>query len=117
MITITPKAEQQLKSLLKQKENEELGLRLFITEGGCSGLNYGMALTEPSEEDIVHEQNGIKLFVDPLSLMYIQGCEIDYDDALIGGGFKVNNPLATRTCACGQSFRTSTNRGRPGFCS
>lgn len=107
-ITLTPAAASKLQSLLEEKGAPESGLRIFISGGGCSGMQYGMAIeTEIRELDEVFESEGVKLVVDPNSLMYLVGAEVDYVDNLMGGGFAINNPNAISTCGCGHSFRSS----------
>ena len=90
-------------------------LRVFVSGGGCSGLSYGMTFAEgPELGDQIFEANGVKVVVDPGSSPYLDGAEIDYIDSLMGGGFRIENPNAVRTCACGSSFQTSAGeRGTP----
>jgi iron-sulfur cluster assembly protein len=107
-ITVTPAAATKLQSLLDDKGQADSGLRVFVSGGGCSGMQYGMAIeTEVRELDEVFESEGIKLIVDPNSLMYLAGSEVDYVDNMMGGGFAINNPNAISTCGCGHSFRSS----------
>ena len=108
MISFTTAAADKVKGLI-EKEKEGLpegGLRIYVQGGGCSGFRYGMALDEPTDDDEVFEQNGIKLIVDAMSLRYLEGAEVDYKEDLMGGGFAVNNPNAVTTCGCGHSFQT-----------
>jgi iron-sulfur cluster assembly protein len=107
-ITLLPAAANKLKSLLAERNLTNHGLRVFVSGGGCSGMQYGMAIEkEPSEFDTTFEQDGVKVFVDPTSMMYLAGSTIDYIDNLMGGGFRIENPNAVSTCGCGHSFRTS----------
>jgi iron-sulfur cluster assembly accessory protein len=107
MITLTDLAADQLRNLLQQKNLLEHGLRVFVQGGGCAGLQYGMAYEEkPEERDVVVEVKGVRLYVDPFSARYLEGACIDYQDTLAGTGFRVDNPKAIVTCACGTSFRT-----------
>jgi iron-sulfur cluster assembly protein len=107
MITLTPAAVNELKEILAKEERQDLGLRVFVSPGGCSGMSYGMTLEDHEEEgDLVIEQDGVRLFIDEFSINYLTGSEIDYVDSLIGGGFAVRNPNAVRTCGCGHSFDT-----------
>lgn len=107
-IEVTPAAADKLLDLLKEQEIADCGLRVFVSGGGCSGMQYGMAIeAETREFDEVFESSGIKLIVDPNSLMYLSGSRIDYVDNLMGGGFAIENPNAVSTCGCGHSFRTS----------
>jgi iron-sulfur cluster assembly protein len=93
MITVSDQAIGQLKQLLQQQESPDMGLRVYVTPGGCSGFNYGMGFDDaPANDDEVTEQEGIKVFVDPYSATYLDGAEIDYVDSLMGGGFTVHNP-------------------------
>jgi iron-sulfur cluster assembly protein len=81
------------------------GLRVGVKGGGCSGFQYQLAFDEQRESDIVFEDQGLKLLVDPTSLSYVDGSQIDYVDSLQGAGFQVNNPNVTAACGCGSSFR------------
>ena len=107
VVTLTPVALDKVRGILAQEEAAELGLRVFVRGGGCSGLSYGMALDERTEDDLVADYDGVTVLVDPMSAMYVSGAEIDYQDSLMGGGFTVNNPNAVSTCGCGHSFQTS----------
>jgi iron-sulfur cluster assembly protein len=105
-ILLTEKAANQVKKL-KAENNipEHHGLRLGVKGGGCSGMTYVLAFDEkPRENDKIMEQHGIKMFVDPKSLFFLSGTVLDFSDGLNGKGFVFNNPQATRTCGCGQSF-------------
>lgn len=107
-ITLLPAAASKLKSLLTERNLTSHGLRVFVSGGGCSGMQYGMAIEkEPGEFDTILEQEGVKVYVDPTSIMYLAGSTIDYIDNLMGGGFRIENPNAVSTCGCGHSFRTS----------
>jgi iron-sulfur cluster assembly protein len=109
-VTITDVAVQELKRVLVRKGNPDLALRVFVSPGGCSGLSYGMAFEDsPGDDDLVVEKHGVKLVVDEVSLMYIEGSEIDYVDQLMGGGFTVYNPNAVKSCSCGHSVDTGSN--------
>ncbi len=115
-MTLSPAAEAKLRELLHQRNIPNYGLRVFVAGGGCSGLQYGMAFeAQPREFDTVVDQNGVRLFIDPTSLMYLSGASIDFVDSLMGGGFKIDNPNAVSSCGCGHSFRTkdsaSTDEG------
>lgn len=105
LIAIREKAAAQLKAIMSGQNKEGYGLRVMVTGGGCSGLQYKMQI-EPSsrENDRVIESEGIKVFVDPKSALYLGGTQIDYDESLMGGGFKFVNPNATGGCGCGKSF-------------
>lgn len=111
-INITDGALAMVRNLLEQKNVPNHGLRVFVAGGGCSGMQYGMALeAEARPYDHVIEKNGIKVFVDPTSMMYLSQATIDYEDSIMGGGFKIDNPNATSTCGCGTSFKTSGQAG------
>ncbi len=111
-ITLTDTAVQMIQSLLEQKNVPDHGLRVFVSGGGCSGMQYGMALeAEPRPYDHVIETQGVKVFVDPTSMMYLTGANIDYEDSIMGGGFKIDNPNAVSSCGCGSSFKTADSAG------
>ena len=84
---------------------EEQALRIAVRGGGCSGFQYALALDERREDDHVFEYEGIRLIVDPASLRYVDGSQVDYTESLMGSGFEVNNPNVTASCGCGSSFR------------
>jgi iron-sulfur cluster assembly protein len=106
-INLTDAAVNTVKNLLVQKEVPNHGLRVFVSGGGCSGMQYGMALeAEPRPYDHVVERDGVKVFVDPTSMMYLSNATIDYEDSIMGGGFKIENPNAVSSCGCGSSFKT-----------
>ena len=116
-VTLTDEALSQLKSLLEKEANSELGLRVFVSGGGCSGLQYGMAFDDnvrPGDE-VVH-QGGVRVLIDDFSALYIQGSEIDYVDSLMGAGFTVHNPNAVKSCSCGHSFDTGEDAGTARAC-
>jgi iron-sulfur cluster assembly accessory protein len=105
MITITKAAAAKIKELVP-KENAEYGLRMRVVGGGCSGLQYQMELEgAPGANDKVFTSNGIKVFIDRKSALYLADAELDYLDSLMQSGFKITNPNAQTTCGCGQSFR------------
>jgi iron-sulfur cluster assembly protein len=115
-ITVTAAAATKICELLKQENDESLGLRIFVAGGGCSGLQYGMTLDEEQEGDTVVAMEGFKVFVDEMSLGYIVGSEVDYVDSLMGAGFTVNNPNAVSSCGCGHSFKTASGGGDARSC-
>ena len=115
MVTITEGAAEKVRELLKEQDGE-LGLRLFVKTGGCSGFSYGMALDRRKDEDRVLVQRGVPLYIDEGSTRYVEGAEIDYVDGLSGAGFTIHNPNAVSTCGCGASFRTKEEAGAPGSC-
>lgn len=106
-MSLLPGAHAKLSELMAAKNIQSHGLRVFVSGGGCSGLQYGMAFeAAPRDFDTVIDQAGVKLFVDPTSLMYLSGATIDYVDSLMGAGFKIENPNAVAACGCGSSFKT-----------
>jgi iron-sulfur cluster assembly accessory protein len=115
MITLTPVASDKLQGLMTEKGIQDYALRVFVSGGGCSGLSYGMTFAQgPEMGDQVFEANGVKVVVDPASIAYLDGAEIDYIDSLMGGGFRIENPNAVQSCACGSSFRTAAGeQGTP----
>jgi len=107
MLTISVEAASQLRALVEKEENPDLALRVFVYPGGCSGMQYGMAMEDNiADDDILLLQHGVRLVVDESSVPYLLGSEIDYQDALMGGGFRIYNPNAVRGCSCGHSFDT-----------
>lgn len=107
-LTLLPAAATKLTELLASRNLTDHGLRVFVSGGGCSGMQYGMAIEkDASEFDTIFEQSGIRVIVDPTSMSYLMGATIDYVDNLMGGGFRIDNPNAVSTCGCGHSFRTS----------
>lgn len=115
MITLTATAADKLQGIMTEKGLNGHALRVFVSGGGCSGLSYGMTFSEgPEIGDETFEMNGVTIVVDPGSIMYLDGAEIDYIDSLMGGGFRIENPNAVQSCACGSSFRTSAGeQGTP----
>ena len=104
-IVLTDDAAAQVRTLMEKQGRTDLALRLFVTQGGCSGFSYGMALdpnTRP--DDAVFEKEGVRLIVDAFSQRYLGGAEVGFSNNLMGGGFTIKNPNATSTCGCGQSF-------------
>jgi iron-sulfur cluster assembly protein len=114
-ITLTDKAANRLKEIIATK-GENLALRVMVRPGGCSGYEYGMALERnPRSDDNVTEMGGLKVVVDPRSTEFLDGASIDFVDSLMGGGFAINNPNATSSCGCGQSFKAGDG-GDPKSC-
>jgi iron-sulfur cluster assembly protein len=108
-IHLTEAAAETVRNLLVQKEVPDYGLRIFVSGGGCSGLQYGMALDAAAgDNDMVFEDAGVKVFVDSISMMYLSGSVVDYEDSLMGGGFRIDNPNAVSSCGCGHSFKTGS---------
>jgi iron-sulfur cluster assembly protein len=116
-VSLTDDALSQLKSLLEKEGNPELALRVFVSGGGCSGLQYGMAFDDnvrPGDELV--EQNGVRVLVDDFSVPYLRGSEIDYVDSLMGAGFTVHNPNAVKSCSCGHSFDAGDDASTASSC-
>ncbi len=98
-------AASKVKTLIEEEGNPRLNLRVFVQGGGCSGFQYGFTFDEKvNDEDLVIEKNGVSMVIDPMSLEYLSGAEVDYQESLEGSMFVVNNPNATTTCGCGSSF-------------
>ncbi len=117
MVNITEKAAEKAKALLVSRELPDGALRVFVAGGGCSGYQYGMALARSAEDDdIILEQGGVRLLIDPESAQYLQGAEIDYVDDVMKSGFSIFNPNAVKSCACGSSFQTADSSGQPRAC-
>ncbi|HEX9796033.1 MAG TPA: iron-sulfur cluster insertion protein ErpA [Anaerolineales bacterium] len=108
-INLTDAAIERVRALIDEKQVADHALRVFISGGGCSGFQYGMALEgTPRETDLRYEFGGVPVVVDPQSMGFLAGATIDYVDDLMGGGFKIENPNAVSTCGCGHSFKTSS---------
>ena len=108
-IQVTEPAAEEALSLLRGEDmdTDVAGLRLFVQQGGCAGLSYGMRFEhEPEEDDTVYERNDLRVFVDPASMNYVEGSVLDYEGGLQGEGFHVENPNVVSECGCGESFRT-----------
>lgn len=108
-LSVTERAAQEVIELLEAEDMtpEEAGLRLYVQQGGCAGLSYGLRFDEtPEEEDIIHREHGIQVFVDPASYRYVEESTLDFDGGLQGEGFVVDNPNVVSECGCGESFRT-----------
>ena len=116
MVTLTPAAVQAISDLLEKRELEDYALRVYVSGGGCSGLQYGMALDNNFRDlDSTYETDGVKVIIDEVSIEYLRGATIDFVDDLMGSGFKIDNPNATAGCGCGNSFKTDQDSGaRPG---
>ena len=111
-ITLTAAAADAVRELLAKRNLEGYALRVFVSGGGCSGFQYGMALEgNVRENDMTIDQHGVKVVVDEISINYLAGATIDYVDELMGSGFKIENPNAVSSCGCGSSFRTKDDQG------
>ena len=117
VVSLTDAAVVKLQELTKEETNPQIGLRVYVYSGGCSGFRYGMMLEDaPTPEDRVLEASGIKVYVDGQSVDLLKGAQIDYVDTLMGAGFTVNNPNAVAACGCGSSFRTADDCGAARSC-
>lgn len=107
MINVTVAAAEKISELLAEENKPSAGLRVFVQGGGCSGFQYGLMIEEgegATDADQTIESNGVKLYVDPISVRYLKGAEVDFVENLAGGGFTIRNPNAKSTCGCGSSF-------------
>lgn len=104
MITLTPRAAQQVRSMQSELNAPQKRLRVLVEGGGCSGFQYGMSFDKPKAEDSEFTSEGVAIVIDPASLAYLNGSSIDFDDGLHGKGFEIKNPNAQSTCGCGKSF-------------
>lgn len=112
VLTVTKTAADRLAAMMREKELEGYALRVFVSGGGCSGLQYGMTFDDELREgDNEFVSNDLRILVDPISARYLRGSEVDYVDSLMGGGFKIENPNAVSGCGCGHSFRTKEDGG------
>lgn len=106
-VTLTAPAAKAVQDLLEKRNLTDFALRIFVSGGGCSGFQYGMALDDNFREtDIVAEMHGVKVVIDNISIDYLRGSNIDYIEDVMGSGFKIENPNAVAACGCGNSFRT-----------
>jgi iron-sulfur cluster assembly accessory protein len=104
MITLTPRAARQVRSMQAELGAAEKRLRVLVESGGCSGFQYGMSFDEAKPGDTEFESEGVQVVMDGTSLAYLDGSAIDFDDGLHGKGFEIKNPNAQSTCGCGKSF-------------
>ena len=105
LLSITEKAAKKIKQIAAKQGKIDASLRIQVIGGGCSGLSYQFGFAEKSDpKDKVFEQFGVKVAVDPRTLIYVAGSELDYEESLMKSGFKVKNPNATVSCSCGESF-------------
>jgi iron-sulfur cluster insertion protein len=104
-LAFTGRAAAKVAELVREEGNAALKLRVYISGGGCSGFQYGFSFDEEqADDDLAVEKDGVTLLVDPLSLQYLMGAEVDYSESLHGAQFSIRNPNATTTCGCGSSF-------------
>jgi iron-sulfur cluster assembly accessory protein len=105
-VLLTKKAEEKVREIMSEQPEPYAGLRIQVVGGGCSGFQYRMGFDKNfnDQSDAVFEYDGLKVFVDKQSLLYMEGAEVDYVEGLHGAGFKFNNPNSTGSCGCGSSF-------------
>ena len=104
-LNFSDSAAGKVKQLIEEEGNPDLKLRVFVTGGGCSGFQYGFTFDETvNEDDTSMQKGGVTLLIDPMSLQYLTGAEIDYQEGVEGAQFVIKNPNATSTCGCGSSF-------------
>ncbi|MDH3824466.1 MAG: iron-sulfur cluster assembly accessory protein, partial [Nitrosopumilus sp.] len=100
LVTVTPKAAEKIAEFMKEETDNPEYLRVYVQGGGCSGLSYGMGFEKaPEEDDLVLEENGVKLIIDSYSVDHLKGANVDYIESLMGSGFKINNPNVTNSCS------------------
>ncbi len=117
-VSLTEAAVDRVRRLLAERNLPQHALRVFVSGGGCSGLQYGMALEgSPREDDLRFNFGDVNVVVDPVSIDYLGGASIDYVDDVMGSGFKIENPNAVAACGCGHSFRTKDSAGEACGCS
>lgn len=104
VVTLSASAVEEVRLLLAKPENAGKFMRFYVEQGGCSGMQYGMVFDEQRDGDLVSENAGVTVLVDPISAQYLRGTAVDFSDALTGGGFKISNPNAKQSCGCGKSF-------------
>jgi iron-sulfur cluster assembly accessory protein len=104
VIALTPSAAEEVKSILTQPENAGKNLRVYVEQGGCSGMQYSMIFDEKRADDSIAEMHGVSVLVDPFSAKYLRGTVVDFSHDLTSGGFKISNPNAKQSCGCGKSF-------------
>ncbi|PWU11325.1 MAG: iron-sulfur cluster assembly accessory protein [Verrucomicrobia bacterium] len=104
IVQVTENAAAEVRSLLEKAENAGKTLRVYVEQGGCSGMQYAMVFDERRPDDLAADWHGISVLVDPFSAKYIRGAVVDFSDAMTGGGFKISNPNARQSCGCGKSF-------------
>jgi iron-sulfur cluster assembly accessory protein len=108
VIAITAAAAAEVKTMAAKPENEGKYLRVYVEQGGCSGMQYGMTFDERRDGDNLAERHGVTVLVDAFSANYLRGTVVDFSEALTGGGFKITNPNAKQSCGCGKSFEART---------
>ncbi len=108
VVTLTESAAREIAAkLAADPQGTAKGLRLYVEQGGCSGMQYGMVFDEKRPDDFEAAFFGVSVWVDAFSAKYLRGSVVDFSDALTGGGFKISNPQAAQSCGCGKSFETA----------
>ena len=114
VVTITPKAAEEIKAVMAKQGKPECNLRIYVAGGGCSGFQYGMQLSSETEAgDVTFETSGVRVVVDAQSAPYLDGATVDWEGSLVGGGFKIENPNAVKSCGCGHSFQAKGQEEAP----
>jgi len=104
VLALTPGAAEEVKTLLSNSENAGKMFRVYVEQGGCSGMQYSMVFDEQRPDDSLSSIHGVSVLVDPFSAQYLRGAVVDFSEDLVGGGFKISNPSAHQSCGCGKSF-------------
>ena len=104
VVNLTPGAAEEVKTLLEKPENAGKLFRVYVEQGGCSGMQYSMVFDEQRPDDNATVLHGVSVLVDPFSAQYLKGAVVDFSEELVGGGFKISNPRARQNCGCGKSF-------------
>ena len=104
VVSITQSAADHVREMLQQPENAGKALRVYVEDGGCSGMQYGLVFDQKRDDDLISDCFGLEVLVDRFSADYLNGAVVDYVDSLNNGGFKISNPKASHTCGCGRSF-------------
>jgi len=104
VVSLTPGAAAEVKALLQKPENAGKMFRLYVEQGGCSGMQYSMVFDEQRPDDSAATLHGVPVLVDAFSAQYLRGAIVDFSEELVGGGFKISNPKARQSCGCGKSF-------------
>src|SRR5437588_1620231 len=102
VVSLTPSAAEEVKSMLAKPENTGKTLRVYVEQGGCSGMQYSMTFDEHRSDDLVVSGHGVEVVIDSFSAQYLRGARVDFSDSLTGGGFKISNPNARQSCGCGK---------------
>jgi iron-sulfur cluster assembly accessory protein len=104
IVGVTARAAEEITAMMAMPDNAGKSLRVYVEQGGCSGMQYGMVFDEKRDGDLTGGRFGVSVYVDPISANYLRGTVIDFSDDLTAGGFKIKNPNAKESCGCGKSF-------------